>query len=106
MRASLQSLSKLRLLYDGIAKNVITATILFSSIITLFITVYSTYDRYLYDISQIDSKFDEIKDVHLSSLTNNLWLADKHELQVQLKGILRIPEIQYAEVYDNYSLWV
>ncbi len=105
MIASLKSLRRLRLLYRGIAKKIITATILFSSIITLFITGFNLYGRYTYEISQIDSKFNEIKEVHLSSLTNNLWLADKHELQVQLKGILHIPEIQYVEVYDNNSLW-
>jgi len=63
--------------YKGIAGKLISATILFSSAITLVITVFHLYEKYRYDISLIDSRFAEINAIHLSSLRNNLWLADK-----------------------------
>ncbi len=91
--------------YKGIAKKLITRTILFSSVITLIITAFNLYERYNYDISLIDSRLDQISNVHLSSLSNNLWLADKPELQVHLNGILKIPDIQYLEVYNEDELW-
>ncbi len=91
--------------YKGIAGKLISATILFSSAITLVITVFHLYEKYRYDISLIDSRFAEINAIHLSSLRNNLWLADKKELQVHLNGILKIPDIQYLEVYDKNRLW-
>lgn len=97
--------NKLPLGYKGITRKIITATILFSSIITFVITAFNLYDRYQYDVSRIDSQFKQIKDVHLSSLTNNLWLTDKPELEVQLSGILKIADIQYLEVYDTDKLW-
>ncbi|HEC29297.1 MAG TPA: hypothetical protein ENI65_06910, partial [Gammaproteobacteria bacterium] len=91
--------------YKGIAGKLISATILFSSAITLVITAFHLYEKYRYDISLIDSRFAEINAIHLSSLRNNLWLADKKELQVHLNGILKIPDIQYLEVYDKNRLW-
>ena len=92
--------------YKGIARKLITRTILFSSAITLIITAFNLYERYNYDISLIDSRLDQINNVHLSSLSNNLWLADKPELQIHLNGILKIPDIQYLEVYsEDNELW-
>ena len=91
--------------YKGIARKLITRTILFSSAITLIITAFNLYERYNFDISLIDSRFDQISNVHLSSLNNNLWLADKPELLVHLNGILKIPDIQYLEVYNEDKLW-
>lgn len=93
------------LTYKGIAGKLISLTILFSSIITLVITAFNLYERYSYDVNLIDLKFKQINDVHLSSIINNLWLVDKHELQVHLEGILKIKDIQYIEVYDNKKLW-
>lgn len=91
--------------YKGVARKLISYTILFSSIITLVITAFNLYSRYEYDIGLIDSHFKQIEAVHLSSLNNNLWLADKAELQVHLDGIKQIPDIQYLEVYDNEKIW-
>jgi len=92
--------------YKSLSRKLIPGIILFSSLITLIITSYTLYERYRYDISQIDARFEQIENVHFSSLVNNLWLADKSEMQVQVEGILKIPDIQYLKVYNNDKLWV
>jgi len=94
------------LLYKGIARKLIISTILFSSFITLIITTTQLYQSYKYDLEIIDSRFQQIKDVHLTSVTNNLWLADKKETLIQLNGILKTPDIQYLEIKEGDKLWV
>ncbi|MDH5802299.1 MAG: ATP-binding protein [Gammaproteobacteria bacterium] len=97
--------NRLPLARKGIGFKLTTSTIFFSSIITLVITAFHLYARYTYDVNLIDLKFKQIQDIHLSSIISNLWLVDKNELQVHMKGLLKIQDIQYIEVYDNEKLW-
>ena len=93
-------------LYKGVARKLIVSTILFSSFITLIITAIQLYQGYKYDLEIIDSRFQQINDVHLTSVTNNVWLADKKEALIQLNGILKTPDIQYLEIREGDSLWI
>jgi len=90
---------------SGLAKKLIFFTILFSSLLTLIITATQLYLGYRYDLNIIDSRFKQIQDVHLTSIANNLWLADEKELLVQLDGILKIPDIQFLEIMEEDKLW-
>ena len=86
---------------SNIAKQLIVYVILFSSLITLITTGIQLYAEYDRDISNIDTRFEEIKSIHLKNLASRVWVADRTEIENQLEGLKNLPFMQYLEVRDE-----
>ena len=84
-----------------LGRKLLILVVLFSSVITLFISAIQLNSDYKRDIGSIHSTIQSIKDVHLESLTSKVWTADLVEIQNQLDGILRLPDIQYIEILEE-----
>lgn len=89
----------------GIAQRLILAMVLFSSLITLVVTGIQLYRDYNRDLQLIDSQFNQIQDVHVRSIAGSLWLLDEKSMQIQVDGILQLPDILYLEVSDGERIW-
>jgi len=89
----------------GIVRRLILFIVFFSALLTLLISIAQLYSEYQHDISAIDSRFHQIQDVNLKTLTNALWVADTQELKTQLQGLLRLPDMQYLEIRENNKIW-
>ncbi len=89
----------------GIARRLILAMVLFSSLITLIVTAFQLYRDYNRDLLLIDSQLKQIQDVHLPSITGSLWLLDEKGMQILVDGILQLPDILYVEVSDSERIW-
>jgi PAS domain S-box-containing protein len=83
---------------NGVAKKLIVALILFSSIITAVITAIELYTKYRQDLVQIDRSFEFIGESYLPSLTDSVWVSDRDQVQTQLDGLLRLPDIEYLGI--------
>lgn len=68
-------------------------TLLFSSVITLIITVIQLYLDFNKEVDHLDKRFHEINDVLSESLTASTWAFDQNQIQKQLKGILRFEQV-------------
>lgn len=89
---------KLPGLKSGIGRRLILYILLFSSVVTFIGTglqLYLDYDR---DLKSIHSTFNQVESSYLHSITNSLWVTDDELLQIQLEGILRLPDMQLIEV--------
>lgn len=89
-----------------IAKQLIYSLILASAFITLIITGIQLYRDYSYDIGQIDKRFVQIEHAYLQPLSHALWTTDKKEMQLQIDGMKRLPDMQYIAVYENGGVLV
>ena len=89
----------------GIARRLILAMVLFSSIITLVVTAIQLYRDYNRDLLLIDSQLKQIQDVHMRSIAGSLWLLDEKGIQTLVEGILQLPDILYLEVSDGDRVW-
>lgn len=89
-----------------IAKQLIYYLILSSAFITLIITAYQLYRDFSYDMHQIDYRFGQIKQVYLRPLSHALWTTDRKEMQLQIDGMKRLPDIQYIAVYSGKKILV
>ncbi|MCP4285565.1 MAG: hypothetical protein GY792_14090 [Gammaproteobacteria bacterium] len=90
----------------GIARRLIVAMVLFSSLITLVVTAIQLYRDYNRDLLLIDSQLKQIQDVHLRSIAGSLWLLDEKGLQILADGILHLtPTLLYLEVSDGERIW-
>ena len=88
-----------------ISRRLIACMVAFSSVLTLVITAYQLNRDYDRDLRLIDSRMQQIQYVHLNSLVNTLWATNTKKLQIQLDGILRLPDMQYVAVKEGERLW-
>jgi PAS domain S-box-containing protein len=84
----------------GIGLRLLAAVLLFSSIVTLTLTALQLYLDYDREVSVIETRLDEIGRSYLGSLSESLWNLDQNQLQLQLNGILRLPDIRAAEIHE------
>jgi len=91
---------------NGVAKRLIVALVLFSSVITTLITAIELYTDYRHDLGQIDRSIEFIGKSYLPSLTDAVWVADRLQVQTQLDGLLRLPDIEYIGItVDGQTRW-
>jgi PAS domain S-box-containing protein len=90
---------------SAIAKRLIFYVILVSSFITLVITAIQLYKDYSRELKIIESGLKQVEDVHVESLTFSLWAVDIKNLKTQMKGILRLPNMEYLEITEGNKVW-
>lgn len=89
-----------------IARHLIFWLILASALITMIITGVQLYRDYSYDIDQIDKRFNQIEHVYLQPLSHALWATDSKEMQLQIDGMIHLPDMQYIAIYEDNKLLV
>ncbi len=87
-----------------LARRLIAAIVLFSASITLIMTALQLYQEYRRDLAGVEAQFKQIGEVHLRSLTQSLWATNNKEIQIQLEGMLRVPNIVDVAIYENGRL--
>jgi signal transduction histidine kinase len=75
--------------------------LVFSSIVTLVSTVLQLGLEYRQDLSDIDILLRQIRSSYSESLASSMWITSSKDLQLQLNGILRLPDMQYLEVRND-----
>lgn len=88
-----------------LARRLVIAIVLVSSAITLILTALQLYYSYRADISEIESDFALIQEVHIKAISASLWAANRKELQLQIDGIVEIPGMAYVAVIENDKPW-
>jgi PAS domain S-box-containing protein len=86
--------------HGGIGLRLLAAVLLFSSIVTLALTAFQLYLDYDREVGVIETRLDEIGRSYLGSISESLWNLDRNQLALQLGGILRLPDIQAAEISE------
>ena len=87
-------------LRSGIGLRLLASVLLFSSAITLLLTLLQLYLDYRRDVGTIERRMFEIGDSYARSLSGGLWNLDPQQLQLQVDGILRLPAIRFVEVRE------
>jgi C4-dicarboxylate-specific signal transduction histidine kinase len=87
-------------LLGGIGWRLLVRVLLFSSVITLLLTLTQLYLDYRRDVQAIDQRMSEIDSGYRRSLAEGLWRMDTRQLQLQVEGILRLPDIRYVELRE------
>lgn len=86
---------------QGIGPRLLGLIVLFSSVVTLVATLTQLFIDYRHDISAIEGRLAEIERSNLGSLATSLWNVDRVQLQLQLDGLLRLPDMQLLEVRET-----
>jgi hypothetical protein len=87
-------------LRSGIGPRLLASVLLFSSAITLFLTLLQLYLDYRRDVGTIENRMSAIERSYLPSLGKGLWNLDAQQLELQVDGILHLPAIRFVEVRE------
>ncbi len=88
-------------LFGGVGRRLLLGVLAFSSAVTLVLTVLQLYLDYRRDVGTIEHRLDEIGSSYLEAMGQSLWNLDRNQLHLQLSGILRLPDISSARVYET-----
>jgi len=95
--------SALRVPAGGIAMALLVRVLIFSTLVTLVLTVLQLTLSYRSERARLDSRFTEIDEATSRSLGESLWALDSRQIEEQLEGILRLPSIRAVAVRENSS---
>jgi PAS domain S-box-containing protein len=84
----------------GVGLRLLAAVLLFSSIVTLTLTAAQLYLDYDREVSVIETRLDEIGRGYLGSIGESLWNLDQNQLELQLNGILRLPDVEAVAISE------
>ena len=92
-----------RLPGGGIAIALLLRVLLFSTLVTLILTIVQLSLSYRSERARLESRFGEIDQATSRSLGESLWALDSTQLQEQIEGILRLPSMRAVEVREAAS---
>jgi PAS domain S-box-containing protein len=90
----------LKFLIGGVGWRLLVRVLLFSSVVTLLLTLMQLYLDYSRDIQAIDQRMSEIDAGYRRSLGEGLWRLDARQLQLQVDGIFHLPDVSYVELRE------
>lgn len=91
---------------NGIARRIMVAVILFSSVVTAVITGAELYLDYRTDLHGIDTRIESIRKVYLPTLTESVWVAEPTQIQNLLNGLLNLGDIEFIGIVaDGKTQW-
>jgi len=87
--------------HNTLALRLLFSIIIFSSIITIVITTLQLYLIYNRDITVLYQRLEQIEESYTESIESSLWDLNNKQTQIQLNGIIRLPDINYAAILDT-----
>ncbi len=88
-------------LFGGMGRRLLVSILLFSSLLTLALTVFQLYFDYQRDVDAVAHRVDQIRGSYHDSLARSLWSVNLPQLRTQLEGIVRLPDIRAATVQET-----
>lgn len=81
-----------------IARRLLVAVVLFSSLITLVTTGTQLFVDYRNDVGAIRDNLSLVEGTYVPSLANSVWIADENQIMILLEGLLALPDIQHVSL--------
>lgn len=81
-----------------LARRMMWIIILGSLLFTVLISTAQALIEYQQEMSRLNTRLQQIRDIEVPSLTNSVWHFDQDQINTQLQGILNFEDIVYAEV--------
>ena len=86
---------------EAIGSRLIVFILMASSLFTLLATGFQVYTDYQRDVGLIESRMAQIRDSYLEGIANSLWITDIRQTTVLLEGVVRLPDMHFAEVQSS-----
>ncbi|MBG07341.1 MAG: hypothetical protein CME68_01155 [Halobacteriovoraceae bacterium] len=90
-----------KLFKSTIGRILILRILVFSGLITLFISIYQIYDDYTHEIASIEREVNQIKSAYQSALAHSLWNFNTNQIKQIIRGLANFPSITFIEITDT-----
>ncbi|MBL7003813.1 MAG: EAL domain-containing protein [Gammaproteobacteria bacterium] len=95
-----------KILTSPLGQRLFLAILLFSSVITLLITIVQLHSDYKAELSVIEFQKEQIQNTSLQSLAQSVWVTDDVQGKKLLNGITQFSYVDYASVVsDGVTIW-
>lgn len=91
--------------FSPLGRRLVAATVAFSTLVALLATASQLYIDYRNDLQDMESTFEQVDHSYLPSIANALWATNRHELQVAINGLVRLPDVRHIIVQENGKTW-
>ena len=71
-----------------------------SSFLAVIITLLQLFVDYQKDVNKIQNSIDQVESSFVQPLTVSLWNFDREQIDIQTKGIINLPYIEYVKVNE------
>ncbi len=85
-----------------LGRRVVAWTVLCSTCVALLASGAQLFADYRRDVSLIEQRMTEIEHSYLESLAVSAWNIDQVQVQTQLRGMLRLPDMSYVALLDAH----
>jgi len=91
--------------FSPLGGRLVVSTVAFSTCVALLATAFQLYFDYRNDLHNIETTFEQVDQTYLPTIANALWATNRHELQVAINGLVRLPDVQQVTVHENGKTW-
>ncbi|MES9876511.1 MAG: ATP-binding protein [Candidatus Sedimenticola sp. 1PA] len=96
----------MHIIKSSIASKLVMIVLVASFIVTLVTTALQLRNDYVSSVEQIESNFDFIGTDALGSLVESVWVINRKQIQLQLEGLVNLPDIEYLVILiDGKVTW-
>ncbi|MFT6102462.1 MAG: signal transduction histidine kinase [Candidatus Endobugula sp.] len=88
----------------SIGKTLLLSILFFSSLITILLTGIQLFIDYNVEINNMNARLNEIERSYKNSIEASLWDVDRDQLDIQLEGIKRLPDIEFVNVRERQDV--
>jgi PAS domain S-box-containing protein len=85
----------------SLGRRLAVLTMLFSLAVALLATAVQLGLEYRRDVRDVESQLRQIRSSYSDSLAASLWFINNGDIDLQLQGILRLPDLQYIEILNE-----
>lgn len=90
-----------RLRNSPLARRLLAAILLVSTLGALLATLTELTLDYHYEVEQVQQDLDDLQKTTAGNLAYNLWIVNPQALHRQVADILRLPSVRYVEIIEN-----
>jgi PAS domain S-box-containing protein len=88
----------------GIAQKFIFYLFIFCTLLTIIITAVQLYIGYRNGIDSIEKSFQQVEKSYLGGIKKSLWISDFELLEIEIDGMMKLPDMQYVCVLDQKKI--
>lgn len=88
-----------------LAWRLVTATVIFSTLVALLSTGIQLYVDYRREMGEIGSTYEQVAQSFLPTIANALWATNHVELQIAIDGLVRLPDVSHVIVKEKDNIW-
>ena len=88
-------------LFSSISTKILLCVVFIGAVITSLFSSITIYADYIQDKEKVVERLNEINKSNLDSILNSVWNLDYTQINIALKGLIHLDDIEYVHIRDK-----